>query len=468
MNKLRSLFIISSLLSFFSYSSSLFAADWLHFGHDSQFTSENPEETMINSGNISRVQRKWGIGCDDGYFSVISRSPAIRNGILYTSGAGSRLTAYDAITGDRLWQFGNGNRGLAPQPVVSEDGIVFYLEGADPATLYAVDAENGQKLWEGPFGLSILNDTALVTVDESNGMVYVVEPGYGGRAALFALDKQTGEVVWYRSEAKDGVGFGGDYVLLKEGKIFAATYPNAMVKLDVASQSIETTFAVPPDVGGLSNYTLCNERLVVSYNDFYGPAAAVVGYGAASSTITWQKAFSGSVTTGAIACNTATNRVYVPTDPYLYALDASTGAESWRYTGYGAIHTPSIANGIVYFLSDTNMYAVDETSGTKLFSYPLGYEANETAQVAVADGMLYFSGNGGTCDFYALSLSSPAKGCAGDCRGDGKVTVDEIIMLVNIALGNTDISACPMGRLTPPVTVDQIIQAVNSALNGCQ
>jgi len=48
------------------------------------------------------------------------------------------------------------------------------------------------------------------------------------------------------------------------------------------------------------------------------------------------------------------------------------------------------------------------------------------------------------------------------------VTVDEIIMLVNIALGNADISECPMGMLTPPVTVAQIIRAVNSALNGCQ
>jgi hypothetical protein len=34
----------------------------------------------------------------------------------------------------------------------------------------------------------------------------------------------------------------------------------------------------------------------------------------------------------------------------------------------------------------------------------LGYEAYDTTQVAICDGMLYFSGNGGTCDLYALGL----------------------------------------------------------------
>ena len=29
-------------------------------------------------------------------------------------------------------------------------------------------------------------------------------------------------------------------------------------------------------------------------------------------------------------------------------------------------------------------------------------------------------------------------GCIGDCNGDGRVTVDEIITAVNIALGNVD------------------------------
>lgn len=59
--------------------------------------------------------------------------------------------------------------------------------------------------------------------------------------------------------------------------------------------------------------------------------------------------------------------------------------------------------------------------------------------------------------------------CTGDCDAGGYVTVDEIITMVNIALGNTDVSACADGDMNSDgqITVDEIITAVNNALNGC-
>jgi pimeloyl-ACP methyl ester carboxylesterase len=59
--------------------------------------------------------------------------------------------------------------------------------------------------------------------------------------------------------------------------------------------------------------------------------------------------------------------------------------------------------------------------------------------------------------------------CTGDCDGGGKVTVNEIIIMVNIALGNADVSACRAGDASQDgqITVDEILTAVNNALNGC-
>jgi photosystem II stability/assembly factor-like uncharacterized protein len=58
--------------------------------------------------------------------------------------------------------------------------------------------------------------------------------------------------------------------------------------------------------------------------------------------------------------------------------------------------------------------------------------------------------------------------CVGDCDGSGTVTVNEIITLVNMALGTADASACPHGVPSGgSVDVALIIQAVNNALNGC-
>jgi len=58
--------------------------------------------------------------------------------------------------------------------------------------------------------------------------------------------------------------------------------------------------------------------------------------------------------------------------------------------------------------------------------------------------------------------------CAGDCDGMGSVTVNEIITLVNITLGDKQPSACPHGIPTgAEVDITLIIQAVNWALGSC-
>jgi hypothetical protein len=58
--------------------------------------------------------------------------------------------------------------------------------------------------------------------------------------------------------------------------------------------------------------------------------------------------------------------------------------------------------------------------------------------------------------------------CTGNCNGDGSVMVDELITLVNIALGTMPPSGCPQGiPAGESVDVALLVRAVNAALNGC-
>jgi hypothetical protein len=63
--------------------------------------------------------------------------------------------------------------------------------------------------------------------------------------------------------------------------------------------------------------------------------------------------------------------------------------------------------------------------------------------------------------------------CVGDCDGNGSVVTNEVIQLINFALGTSaDCSTCPHGipaAVSCPsgVTVSLIIQGINSALNQC-
>jgi len=69
----------------------------------------------------------------------------------------------------------------------------------------------------------------------------------------------------------------------------------------------------------------------------------------------------------------------------------------------------------------------------------------------------------------ATPTPTPPPGpCVGDCNGDHQVTVNEIIILVNIALGTADVSACPSGiPIGRDVDITLIVQAVGFALADC-
>ncbi len=63
----------------------------------------------------------------------------------------------------------------------------------------------------------------------------------------------------------------------------------------------------------------------------------------------------------------------------------------------------------------------------------------------------------------------PGSTCVGDCSGDGAVTIDELMVMVNIALQMTPLDACAVGDddADGMITVDEILRAVANALAGC-
>jgi len=70
------------------------------------------------------------------------------------------------------------------------------------------------------------------------------------------------------------------------------------------------------------------------------------------------------------------------------------------------------------------------------------------------------------------ALGSPAAAhgtCAGDCDGNGAVTIEELILAVDAALGPRGAGGCAAADSNNDgqVTIDELIAAVASALNGC-
>jgi hypothetical protein len=79
-------------------------------------------------------------------------------------------------------------------------------------------------------------------------------------------------------------------------------------------------------------------------------------------------------------------------------------------------------------------------------------DPSSNSQVVIHDGNVLVSG-----------------GCNGSCDYSGQVTVNDILKMVNIALGNDGVASCPAGDINADsqITVDEILGAVNKALSGC-
>lgn len=69
----------------------------------------------------------------------------------------------------------------------------------------------------------------------------------------------------------------------------------------------------------------------------------------------------------------------------------------------------------------------------------------------------------------SLLLGRPAAGCTGDCNGDHSVTVDELVLGVNIVLGAASPDRCAgLDRNDDDrMTVDELVAAVADAMQGC-
>lgn len=68
-----------------------------------------------------------------------------------------------------------------------------------------------------------------------------------------------------------------------------------------------------------------------------------------------------------------------------------------------------------------------------------------------------------------MLTASPSLACPGDCNGDATVSISELIVEVNVALGATAVPACLAGDANGDgmIRIDELIAAVNAALTGC-
>ena len=350
--------------------------DWPMFGFDAQHTRYNPNETALNTSNVSGLTLDWSFTAGS---YIYSSSPTVVNGIVYVGSWDKKLYALDANTGTLKWSYATGHFIYSSPAVVN--GIVYV--GSLDHNLYALDANTGTLKWSYATAGMIENSSPTVV----NGLVYVGSDD----GKLYALDANLGTLKWSYTTGKS---ITSSSPAVANGIVYIGSDDNKLYALDANTGTLKWSYTTG---GSLFSPTVSNGRVYVRSDD-----GKLYALDATIGTLKW----SSTILSDSLSLAVANGVIYVSSyspDNKLYALDANTGMVKWSSVSIGIFQysSPAIANGVVYIGSENYyLYALDANTGTVLWSYLTGYSI--LSSPAVVNGIVYV----GSDDYklYAFSL----------------------------------------------------------------
>lgn len=389
-----------------SFSSSLaIDTSWGDFGFDQMHHRMNPSEFTLTKNNVASLQLKWSATISQG----LQSSPVYANGLVYITTTDGKLDAYNATTGALKWQF-DSQTGLSnvssplvdPATGIVSFGVVGHFFTGIPSPYYALDAQTGVLKW------SILlpwNEFAFPTL--ALNTIYVGTAKEGSSATMFAIDEVSGHINW--KVVTSSSLWGAVAVDTSTNSIFTGegNPANAVLALNASTGAQLWQYSVPNSPGDLdvgAGVDVANGLVYASSKN--GSVYALhENDGSLAWTVVINNSNHSDVSAPAYASSTPHGVIYVGgVNNSIDALDATNGSTIWVFKTSGPVYSsPAVANGIVYFSVDsktTNFYALDASNASILWSSSTG-GASYSSPIVI-DGWLYYGTVQG--NLYAFSL----------------------------------------------------------------
>lgn len=293
----------------------------------------------VTTGKIA--WKNWKVG-DAGYCITYYE------GKVYHSAGGTKVTCYNATTGEKLWEEEGGPRAFHAFGGAAAYGLYFDKRMALPGYVAAWDAETGEMLWKQPahyyitYGVPVVADGKIYvhTCDQAAGSTVagIPSPGY----SFTCFDAFTGQVIW----------------------------------------KIPINFALPMvaygNLYGISGGTLyCIGENTDPWPMFHGSPnnyGVAVGQNAPTdiSCPEWTFQAGGPIASSPVA---ADGKIFFGSyDGNIYCINAYNGSLLWKFpTGYRVASTPAVVDGKVYTgADDGNIYCINANTGQQIWKTPAG------------------------------------------------------------------------------------------------
>lgn len=211
--------------------------DVLSYGLGLKAQRHSPAK-IIDTGNVDALVPAWSFSFGGEKQRGQQSQALVYDGVIYVTGSYSRFWALDARTGQRLWEYQHRlpddirpccdvvNRGAA----IYGDKVFF---GTLDAAMVALDRKTGKVIWQEKFGDHKVGYTMtgapFMVKDAKTGKVILVHGSSGDEFGvvgyLYARDPDTGKELWARPMVEGHVGRLDGKASTPTGDAKAPTWP---------------------------------------------------------------------------------------------------------------------------------------------------------------------------------------------------------------------------------------------------
>ena len=294
-------------------------------------------------------------------------------------------------------------------------------------------------LWEFNISSSVASSPVV-----SGGIVYIVTR-HSNNSYLYALDAATGAERWKWKCGPTGFSFDIPSPAVHDDTVYIGSREGCYVSgcvyaLDAATGAEKWKYRVDRIYGDWSSPAVYEDTVYICAGN------CVYALGATTGTEKWKYE-----TGGAIGSSPAVfdNTVYIGTDDvggiddagdvhvdgHVCALDATTGAEKWKYMAgriYWDWSSPAVYGGTVYICADDCVYALDATTGEREWKYRTG--DNISSSPAVYRGTVYI----GSQDRYVYALDATTGEVEWKYKTGGSIYSTPVISGETVYIVSTD------------------------------
>jgi len=423
--------------SSYSYACPSPNANWPLSGKDLAYTSNSPEESLIDTETVVSLQPAWTRHDLGG----VSTTPLVVDGVVYYGDWHGNVHASDSCTGDVIWTSDVGERPVAVS-LAYEAGIIVAsdVEG----DVHALRAADGETVWvsrlEDDSGTSGFGAPTIIDGIVIAGVARAANH-VGWRGSIVAYDLTDGSELWrlytdnddpsegrgvavWSSAAIDvdrGLGFigtGNSNDIRRNGeKVPDSPLSTAVLAFDYKTGEVTWVYRIVEedagrdfDIGAPPTMFSIDDRDVVGVG---GKSGDFVTLDRDSGEEVWRVTLTngsraGGVMKGAAYADgvlfVASNDGFL-TDGAMFALDAADGSTLWRTDVGSALigHTVTTANSVVYAATLGGLvFGFDAESGDIVWEYDL--ETSAQGGVSIVDGYAFVGfGGGGPPNFLPTS-----------------------------------------------------------------